>query len=171
MMERDSHSLLQGVFPTQGSNPDLSHWRYILYCLSYQESPKNTGVGCHFLLQGIFLTQGLNPGLPHHGQILSHLSHQGSPIKQIAFPTLEIIKLESLRCCISSGRGSIQTSILPDFIGFFLFIAPCQRERFCWGLCHCCIRRENNRVLLVPLVNFYSTLKAKSHPQYLSKNK
>ena len=50
----------------------------ILYCLSHQGSPKNTGVGSQSLLQGIFLTQGLNPGLPHYRQIL-YLSHQGSP--------------------------------------------------------------------------------------------
>ena len=33
------HALLQGVFPTQGSNPDLLHCRQILYQLSYQGSP------------------------------------------------------------------------------------------------------------------------------------
>ena len=31
-------SLLQGIFPTQGLNPDLLHCRKILYCLSYQGS-------------------------------------------------------------------------------------------------------------------------------------
>ena len=31
-----SLSLLQGTFPTQGSNPGLSHCRQILYCLSHQ---------------------------------------------------------------------------------------------------------------------------------------
>ena len=30
------HSLLQGIFPTQGSNPGLLHCRQILYHLSYQ---------------------------------------------------------------------------------------------------------------------------------------
>ena len=34
-----SHSLLQGVFPTQGSKPGLPHCRQILYCLSHQRSP------------------------------------------------------------------------------------------------------------------------------------
>ena len=33
-------SLLQGVFPTQGSNPGLLHRRQILYSLSRQRSPK-----------------------------------------------------------------------------------------------------------------------------------
>ena len=33
-----SHSLLQGIFPTQGSNPCLPHCRQTLYHLSHQES-------------------------------------------------------------------------------------------------------------------------------------
>ena len=34
-----SHSLLQGIFPIQGSNPDLLHCRRILYHLSQAEKP------------------------------------------------------------------------------------------------------------------------------------
>ena len=34
-----SLSLLQGIFPTQGSNPGLPHCRRILYQLSHQGSP------------------------------------------------------------------------------------------------------------------------------------
>ena len=34
------HALLQGIFPTQGSNPDPLHGRWILYHLSHQESPR-----------------------------------------------------------------------------------------------------------------------------------
>ena len=30
------HSLLQGIFLTQGLNPDLPHCRKMLYCLSHQ---------------------------------------------------------------------------------------------------------------------------------------
>ena len=33
----DYHFLLQGIFPTQGSNPDLPHCRQTLYRLSHQE--------------------------------------------------------------------------------------------------------------------------------------
>ena len=36
-----SHCLLQGIFPTQGSNPDC--WQ-ILYCLSQQGSPDIKGI-------------------------------------------------------------------------------------------------------------------------------
>ena len=35
-----SLSLLQGIFPTQGSNPGLLHCRWILYQLSHQRSPR-----------------------------------------------------------------------------------------------------------------------------------
>ena len=34
-----SCSLLQGIFPTQASNPGLQHCRWILYQLSHKESP------------------------------------------------------------------------------------------------------------------------------------
>ena len=36
----DCHALLPGIFPTQGSNPDLPHCRRLLYYLSYQGSPR-----------------------------------------------------------------------------------------------------------------------------------
>ena len=31
------HDLLQGIFPTQGSNPGLPHCRWILYCLNHHK--------------------------------------------------------------------------------------------------------------------------------------
>ena len=33
------HALLQGIFPTQGASPGLTHCRWILYHLSHQGSP------------------------------------------------------------------------------------------------------------------------------------
>ena len=38
-------SLLQGIFPTQGSNPGLPHCRRIVYQLSHKGSPSRSGVG------------------------------------------------------------------------------------------------------------------------------
>ena len=35
-----SHSLLQGILPTKGSNPGLPHCRWIPYLLSHQGSPR-----------------------------------------------------------------------------------------------------------------------------------
>ena len=34
------HALLQGIFPTQGSNPGLLYHRWTLYCLSHHGSPR-----------------------------------------------------------------------------------------------------------------------------------
>ena len=42
------HFFLQGIFPTQGSNLDLLHCRWILYHGATWKL-KNTGVGCNFL--------------------------------------------------------------------------------------------------------------------------
>ena len=39
ILEWVSHSLLQGMFPAQGSNPGLPHCRRILYQLTHQGSP------------------------------------------------------------------------------------------------------------------------------------
>ena len=73
-----SFFLLQGIFPTQGLNPDLLHYRQILYQLSYKGKPKNT-VGSLSLLEWIFLTQKFKWGLLRCRWIIYQLSYQGSP--------------------------------------------------------------------------------------------
>jgi len=42
-------SLLQGIFPTQGSNPGLPHCRRILYQLSHKGSPREYIIHTTFL--------------------------------------------------------------------------------------------------------------------------
>ena len=65
-----SRPLLQGFFPTQGSNPGLPRCRHILYQLSRQGSPR--------ILEWVAypFSQGSNWGLLHCRQILYHLSQQ-----------------------------------------------------------------------------------------------
>ena len=59
-------SLLQGIFPTQGSNQGLPHCRNPGLLDSSpsepQGKPKNTGVGSLSLLERIFLDPGIKPG-------------------------------------------------------------------------------------------------------------
>ena len=81
-----SHSLLRGIFPTQGSNPGLPHCRWILYQLSHQGSPRILEYGSLSLLQGIFPNQELNWGLLNCRQILYQLSFQGSPYSYEMIP-------------------------------------------------------------------------------------
>ena len=82
--------LLQGIFPTQGSNPGLPHCRWILYHLSHQGSPLGfqysyTGVSSLSFLQGNFPTQESNQGLLHCRWIQCQLSYQGMPIKSLYY--------------------------------------------------------------------------------------
>ena len=85
------HALLQGIFPTQGSNPGLPHCRRIPYCLSCQGSPrilecvaypfargsswsrKQTGVS---YIAGGFLPAELPEKPPHRAYILKYLFFQ-----------------------------------------------------------------------------------------------
>ena len=61
-----SHSLLQGIFPTQGLNPGLQNCRWILYQLSHKGSPgkgegrRNTesGIDIYTLLYVKQITSG-----------------------------------------------------------------------------------------------------------------
>ena len=76
-----SYSLLQGIFPTQGSNPGLPHCRRILYQLSHQGSPRILEWVAYHFSRGSSPTQGSNPGLLHCRRILYQLSYQGSPWK------------------------------------------------------------------------------------------
>ena len=73
-----SLSLLQGLFPTQGSNRGLPHCGQILSQLSHKGSPKMLELVAYPSLPGIFPTQELNQGLLHCRQILHQLSYEGS---------------------------------------------------------------------------------------------
>ena len=46
------HALLQGIFPTQGSNPGLLHCRQILYHLSHQGCPRILEWGAYLFSSG-----------------------------------------------------------------------------------------------------------------------
>ena len=72
------HFLLQGIFPTQGSNPGLLHCRLILYRLSYKGSPWGRVLlfGSHRGQTGCF-TLGLpqsasQPCPPCEGYLMAH---------------------------------------------------------------------------------------------------
>ena len=99
-----SLSLLQGIFPMQGSNPGFPLCRWILYQLSHKGSPriqaklKNTGVGNLSLLQWIFPTPKLNWGLLHCRQILYQQSYLGSPIDHIELETSRNGRLRNAAC-------------------------------------------------------------------------
>ena len=77
------HALLQGIFPTQGSNPGLPNLQVDSLVSEPPRKSNNTGVGSLSLLQGNFQIQESNRGLLHWRQILYHLNYKGSPIWRI----------------------------------------------------------------------------------------
>jgi len=85
--EKGSHSFLQGIFPTQGSNLCLLHCRQILYCLSYQGSLDQTGASCMFLCD---LIQVMHFGPEQHKSNLLFLNRAGTWIKQRKYPVHNI---------------------------------------------------------------------------------
>ena len=102
------HALLQEIFPTQGLNPGLPHYRQMLYCLSHQGSlshvqllqlhglgpttllcpwdfsGENTGLGCQSLLLKVFLTQGLKLSPMLQADSFTTES-PGKPLKGLAY--------------------------------------------------------------------------------------
>ena len=64
-------SLLQGIFPTQGSNTGPLHCRQILYQLSHQRSPRILERVAYPFSRGIFPTQEFNQGLLHLGRFFT----------------------------------------------------------------------------------------------------
>ena len=89
-----SCSLLQRIFPTQGSNLGLLRWLPVdSLPAEPQGKPKNTGVGGLSLLQQTFPTQESNWGLLHCRQIPYQLSYQGSPQNMECLMNLHVIAL------------------------------------------------------------------------------
>ena len=81
------HFLLQGIFPTQGSNPGLLHCRQILYWLSYKGSPCSP----YFIIQILFYSQGMVDGLCQwlfcHSPASLNLKGPTLPLMTVSFVT------------------------------------------------------------------------------------
>ena len=76
------HAHLQGIFPTQGSKPDLPHCSQILYHLNHQGSPRILEWVAYPFSRGLSWPRNLT-GIPHiergcftswvTGEVLNHL--------------------------------------------------------------------------------------------------
>ena len=80
-----SFSLIQGIFPTQGSNPGLLHCMQILYQLRYKGSPRMLKWVAYPFSSRFSWPRNQNLGLQHGRQILYQLSYQGSPLQYYVF--------------------------------------------------------------------------------------
>ena len=102
-----SLSLLQGIFPTQGSNSGLLHCGQILYQLSHKGSPRMLEWVAYSFSSGSSQTQESNRCLLHCTQILYQLSYQG-----YALPNVDCI----LMCpfCFLGSYWWCRACTLPD---------------------------------------------------------
>ena len=111
-----SFSLLQGIFPTQGSNPGLPHCRQILYQLSHKGSPvvKNSPMnegdigdsGDRDLIPGL----GRSPGVGNSSLLqyfcLGNSMDRGAWRATVRWATKSHICMSEYLYCITLGRYS-----------------------------------------------------------------
>ena len=101
------HDLLQGIFPTQGSNPGLPYCRQILYCLSHQGSPLDTvsSVQISSVAQSRpTLCDPMNrstPGLPVHHQLPEFTQTHYHQVNELHQQPV----LKCLPCSLGDGPG------------------------------------------------------------------
>ena len=90
-----SHSLLQGIFLTQGSNQGLLYYRKILYCLNHQGSSNYTPIQINF-----------PSGIPvFWGATTCCNNYFVQPVPSFSFLTGLLLK-PAPRCCENEGRAS-----------------------------------------------------------------
>ena len=104
-----SLSLLQGIFPNQGSNPGLPHCRWILYQLNHKRSPKGeSGESKLGVVMNIYWRRQWKPTLvllpgKSHGQ----RSLVGcSPWVRKESDTTERLHFHFSLSCIGEGNGN-----------------------------------------------------------------
>ena len=105
-----SLSLLQGIFPTQGLNPGLLHYRQILYQLSHKGSqrilewvaipspadlPDRTGVSC--IAGGFFTNWAIREALKYLARHIDHMMKSTEELRvQIHVFHLMLISVHAL---------------------------------------------------------------------------
>ena len=96
-----SLSLLQGIFPTQGSNLGLPHCRWILYQLNHKRNPRILEWVAYPFSRGSSWPRNWTSVL-HCRQILYQLSYQGSLIDPL-------LSIKCCQCCyrVQTHAGKI----------------------------------------------------------------
>ena len=105
-----SHSLLQGIFPAQGSNPGLPHYKVKVKLLSRVRlcDPMNCsppGSSIHGIFQARVL-EWVAISFPIIGWFFYQLSHQGSSLSvQVMFISISVLPLVLCYCSKSSDTA------------------------------------------------------------------
>ena len=146
-----SLSFLQGVFPTQGSNPGLPHCRQVLYQLSHKGSPLSSqrvpeisSLDSKLSLLSAFMSSSLLPQDPFTYWSLCLDIQMAflyflqvsvkNPLRREAFPGLHGTEKQK-----AAPRGELRAQLL---LGFPLWLASLRNRNFAgrrWG--HACIHQ------------------------------
>ena len=121
ILEKGSLSLLQGIFPTQGSNTGLQHCSDSLRAQP-QGKPKNTEVGSLSFLQRIFMTQESKPGLLHCKKIVYQLRYQGSWYVYVCY---QLVRLGDLRELILQSGGWLDAVSWDSVVTYIAHLPIC----------------------------------------------
>ena len=81
------HSFLKGIFPIQGLNPGLLHWRQMVYHLSHQGSPSHRYCYCKISLNDDVKQRIL---CMFHGRCLVSVNSCSLPRMSLTWNTLEL---------------------------------------------------------------------------------
>ena len=140
MLEWVAYSLLQGIFPTQGLNPGLLHYRQILHQLSHKGSsrilewvahpfssgsswPRN-GTGFSWIASGFFtnwaIREALNPSDQYMNQLLKKIyfisTHRKSSYEDRGWYKQQLLEITCMGPCggwVPSGLGALPAHPCP----------------------------------------------------------
>ena len=106
----DCHFLLQGIFPTQGSNPGLQHCRQTLYCLNQGSQGAGINKGLIWETQGMCNLRDVTRMQKPHS-VSGHPLHRekagGGESRGLRMVPSDILLTGSLITCLEAGSGSI----------------------------------------------------------------
>ena len=108
------HALLQEIFPTQGSNPGLPHFRWILYHLSHQGSPRLLG-------QVAYLFSRTAPNVTFDGCTLQGANKSGTIVYGYASSTSNAVIVknctaDNLQYIVSSRQTGSSSVLIENVI-------------------------------------------------------
>ena len=102
-------SYSRGIFPTQGSNPDLVHWRQILYQKSYEGNPVIL-IGSVIFWNEISFYKKKNPIMKQNETLCYPLQKQKISMQNSTLGLLKISDSSSKSHSIFFGQNSGETS-------------------------------------------------------------
>ena len=111
------HALLQGIFPTQGSNPGLPYCRWILYCLRHQASPFKSIINTNKFrvgkyLKDDYLTINLNHYKPPN-QAAIQFRNEYSLMRGNSLPSLAVHFFHLWSALTTSQKNSYIEKLFP----------------------------------------------------------